>query len=619
MKDYMNTNNDATKSVKFTAAAAQATTVTPQKSPNDETTPMDVDKDTQVSDSSPTYSQAAQNSAEQQIRKVAAKIVRKNQARVLVKIFVKAKDDQPPSSILVERLRELYAMFYKEDRSTVLAPWRLNSTAKLVAVPHHFPTEYRDLLEYVDNTYIRNEKDNWVKMRFLTNGNTDMLTSMHSSPCAWWFNSQHPKAGSYYCTVQNSDKAVEVCYFLYSGQFSNTARYEQVIKDEMKIMLRTQDEPRIGCRTRKLPQMDRPEQTQSSRTYQTHMNPEMAVVLEADKEDIPKVLAYIKKRFQDVSLPIERRPGMYRVRALPVAGLVKVGSQGAFDRVSMIHKHRAIAASRTLISTNEILSLDTPMLECGQKPITLREIIMTMQHPAIPQNDETPYPLFDAVDFSLSPNEQGLVLAVAANNRLDAARNTLAILPDYVAQFYGPEFAKKWFTPIAIADSEDNPVTFVRDNEGNWTGEFSTGADQMNQRVLNERMGYQFEGLEIMQDPTTRTILSEADASVKSFAGAFGGGASIGTINSNNSNTSSNSVQSADEEPPPVLAPAAANDEEVATQDPTESISEKNPAQPPSAAHKVPPATDDDDEDDDDDSMELSQAAHGFEGGSFDE
>jgi hypothetical protein len=254
-------------------------------------------------------------------------------------------------------------------------------------------------------------------------------------------------------------------------------------------------------------------------------------------------------------------------------------------------------------------------MECDGKPLTLREIMMTLRYPFNPKEGEQTYQLFDAVDFSPNPREPGTVLVVAVNNRLDIARSTLSVLSEYVSQFYGLEFAKKWFTPMAVANGQDNEVKFVRDEDGNWTGVFSTKADQTQKKVLNEvknMWGIQIDGLEIMEDPVSRTILSADEATVHSFGSAFAGGAgvSMASINSKDSSKSDDSSKASDK--PLGDPPYPTEQSSDPTDPPAQATAEAmNVDAADTPANQVPPAPED--------LMEVSLTANGLNGGEMNE
>jgi hypothetical protein len=88
---------------------------------------------------------------------------------------------------------------------------------------------------------------------------------------------------------------------------------------------------------------------------------------------------------------------------------------------------------------------------------------------------------------------------------------------------YGRDLAKKWCHAAAMSIIQD--ITFLTDEDGNDTGEWSTKEDDMGIDILNEDMGVKldFSNMELLNyDMDDRVLHNADDASAISFRSALG-------------------------------------------------------------------------------------------------
>jgi hypothetical protein len=97
------------------------------------------------------------------------------------------------------------------------------------------------------------------------------------------------------------------------------------------------------------------------------------------------------------------------------------------------------------------------------------------------------------------------------------------ILPAFIEHNYGRLLVKKWCHPNSLAMIND--ITFLTDEDGNDTGEWTTDEDEMGQDILDEDMGVQldFGGIDMSAFGYNERVLHNADdASMMTFGSALG-------------------------------------------------------------------------------------------------
>ena len=115
--------------------------------------------------------------------------------------------------------------------------------------------------------------------------------------------------------------------------------------------------------------------------------------------------------------------------------------------------------------------------------------------------------------------------------------------------------ADEWFQDDALVDIDD--VEFTVDIAGNWTGSWTTPDSQVEQMLMDEDIGFVFEGLDLVASENPPTTTFTDDASLQSFGTAFGRPLPLPPSLSNNSTLLGNS-QSEGSATPPASSDAAA-------------------------------------------------------------
>jgi hypothetical protein len=116
-----------------------------------------------------------------------------------------------------------------------------------------------------------------------------------------------------------------------------------------------------------------------------------------------------------------------------------------------------------------------------------------------------------------------VVYLTAYNDRKELAAKVVDILPAYIDHMYGKHLAKAWCHAAALSIIQD--ITFLTDDDGNDTGEWTTREDDMGVDILNEDMGYKFDlsNMDLLNDEMDDRVLHDVDdASVISFRSALG-------------------------------------------------------------------------------------------------
>jgi len=102
---------------------------------------------------------------------------------------------------------------------------------------------------------------------------------------------------------------------------------------------------------------------------------------------------------------------------------------------------------------------------------------------------DTPERFFFAVDWADRGRnlEAGTCYLSVYSDRLQVATTFTRILPVYISDLLGPKVARKWFQPTATADCQG--VQLTKDDDGQWTGGWTTDEDGFDLDILEEDMG----------------------------------------------------------------------------------------------------------------------------------
>ena len=442
---------------------------------------------------------------------------RKQEVRLQLMLKLKSSK-KTPAQVVVKHLHKLYETIRNEDRRAMIMPWLKSDSASQPGITklEDLPDKFSDWKIYVDRCRPKKDSDVWVKMRFAGTLNPEQYTSANGSAISFWYD-EHEHRG-YLCPIQDSDTIKTAGVLLYSGPFCDPIRITTVIEEEMKAK-NPNKEWKIGVRIRKCIEMAKMEVQQHPDGFVMQDNQLAAVMTDATQTK--EVANYLYRRF-NAPAPNVGRPGGYDFRFLPEKEYTTTGSQGSKNRQDMFKKHRAIIASSRLRATFEAkhldLELDLSNVVAGMSCATLRLEIMSWRYPLVLPADTVPGPanqLIRTVDWAYSGPDAGAKIYITAyEDRIDLAERLIGILPNFIQWKYGEDVAKQWCGHIV----ETNEVEFHTDDDGNWTGEWTTEDDRLHAIMLAEDVGYklQFDNLQMIQqeERRNRSMLRTDEASL---------------------------------------------------------------------------------------------------------
>jgi hypothetical protein len=189
----------------------------------------------------------------------------------------------------------------------------------------------------------------------------------------------------------------------------------------------------------------------------------------------------------------------------------------------MLRKHQANVQSLTVIKSYDIKDIDA-VQACNHGSYSLRQLLLEISNPIVTKKKNPPK-LFFTVDYAASgaDKEKEVVYLTAYHDRKDLATKVVDILPAFIEHIYGRALVKKWCHPNSLGMIND--ITFLTDEDGNDTGEWTTEEDEMGQDILDEDMGVRldFGGLDMSTFGYDERVLHNADdASVMTFGSALG-------------------------------------------------------------------------------------------------
>jgi hypothetical protein len=189
----------------------------------------------------------------------------------------------------------------------------------------------------------------------------------------------------------------------------------------------------------------------------------------------------------------------------------------------MLRKHQANVQSLTVFKSYDIKEIGEPP-KWNHGEYTLRQLLLEVTFPLI-TNKTNPPKLFFTIDFAASgaDKDKGVVYLTAYNDQKELAAKVVDILPAFIQHIYGKDLVKKWCHALAMSIIQD--ITFLPDEEGTNTGEWSTKEDEMGINILNEDMGVKldFSNMELLNyNMENRVLHIVDDASAISFHSALG-------------------------------------------------------------------------------------------------
>jgi len=221
-----------------------------------------------------------------------------------------------------------------------------------------------------------------------------------------------------------------------------------------------------------------------------------------------------------------KRPGQLNSRLILSKDFLSVGSEAARNREKFISKHQQVLLLVRLLSTTDIKELDLAVMVNAQT-YTLRDVLLQIKYPLGDPDSQNHF--FFAVDWADRGRnlEAGTCYLPVYSDHLSTATTFIRILPVYVDTLLGPEVTRKWFHPSAIADCQG--VSLTKDNDGLWTGHWTTDEDGFDLDLLEEDMGIPIElniagaTMPSREEPDTPVFATADDATAYTFgAQVFG-------------------------------------------------------------------------------------------------
>ena len=435
---------------------------------------------------------------------------RKHQVRLQLALAIKkGKKNKTANQMAHKLLLQLFQAIKDEDEKAILVPWLKKDSATIPAIlhPKSFPETFFELKAYVERCRPKKESTCWVKVKVATNLEPVCLTSQTGGSLTSWYDEYESKG--FLCGIQESDKVETIGAFLYSGPFIDHHRLTKVIHDELTGKYPTK-KWLVGCRVKKMKEIDEPA---TSTSYMMADN--QLVHLEADASQAKVIHQYVYRRFNHMDNN-PGRPGGNLLRYIPAQTYVTTGPEGERDRRGMLKKHQAVLKSLTLLSSDDIKHLDKPAKDSEtQNDVTLRVFLSQLTYPLTPKENQKTSPLFHSMDWAVTGIDSGAkVLFTAYHDRAVTAAKLLGILPAFIKWAVGEEAVQTWIHHQLI----EMQVEFQMDDEGNWTGQWTTEGDKVQKNLLDEELGYkiEFENMDMIEGRGKRMLHAD-DASARTF------------------------------------------------------------------------------------------------------
>jgi hypothetical protein len=440
----------------------------------------------------------------------------KQSARLMIALKIGKHDTKTPNDLAFEGIKALFEHYLKNDTDTSIYPWRHDDMERYPAIkqPSEIPEKMSDFKKiYAEGIRPKSNSTCWFKMRIGCGEDPVHFTSTSGSDTQDFFTDTSHMA--YLCTVQDSDDTVDLCDFIYSGPFSNPNDFQEILRRTIKEKFKRSYF--FGCRIKKSKEIEEPKNIKD-----WLLKPNMLVHLEVDRRQAKALkndLYHLFNKMEDNKV----RPGGYNFRVLPDKSQMRSGTRGARDRVNMLRKHQANVQSLTVIKSFDIKELDK-VQTCNNGEYSLRQLLLEITYPIVTTKSNSPK-LFFSVDYAASgvDKDKEVVYLTAYHDRKELAIKVVDILPAFIEHNYGKELAKKWCHPNSLGMIND--ITFLTDEDGNDTGEWTTDEDEMGQDILYEDMGVEldFEGLDMSTFGYEERVLHNADdASMMTFGSALG-------------------------------------------------------------------------------------------------
>jgi hypothetical protein len=425
-------------------------------------------------------------------------------------------ETKTPNDLAFESIKAMYDHYVKNDKDTCIYPWRIDDMDRHPAITQakEIPTKMSDFKKiYAEGIRPKSNSTCWFKMRIGCSEDPVHFTSTNDSDTQDFFTDTSHMA--YLCTVQDSDNTVDLCDFIYSGPFSNPTDFQETLRKALQDKFNRSYH--FGCRIKKSKEIQEPKVIKD-----WLLKPNMLIHLEVDRVQAKALKNDLYHLFNKMEVN-KIRPGGYNFRVLPDKSQMRSGTRGARDRVNMLRKHQANVQSLTVIKSYDIKELDAIQM-CNHGAYSLRQLLLDISNPIVTKKKNPPK-LFFTVDYAPSgvDKEKEVVYLTAYHDRKDLAMKVVDILPAFIEHNYGRSLVKKWCHPNSLGMIND--ITFLTDEDGNDTGEWTTEEDEMGQDILDEDMGVRldFGGLDMSTFGYDERVLHNADdSSVMTFGSALG-------------------------------------------------------------------------------------------------
>jgi len=214
---------------------------------------------------------------------------------------------------------------------------------------------------------------------------------------------------------------------------------------------------------------------------------ERSLIIYADRADSKAVRRILYQAFNREP-DFMKHPGHLNSRLIPPKDFLSVGSDAARNRDCLITKHQQVLLSVRILRTTDIKDLDDPVMVNGIK-YTLRQKLLNVWFPLGSSMVDTPERFFFAVDWAERGRnlEAGTCYLPVYSDHLQTAITFTRILPVYSTDLLGAEVTRRWFQPSTIADCQG--VQLTKDDDGQWTGDWTTDEDGFDLDILEEDMG----------------------------------------------------------------------------------------------------------------------------------
>jgi hypothetical protein len=440
----------------------------------------------------------------------------KKSVRLMIAIKLGKDEVKTPNDLAFEHIKAMLIHYQKNDQSTCIVPWKVADLATHSAItsPKDIPNKMSEFKKiYAEGICPKSNSTCWFKMRLGCSEEPIHFTSTNGSDTQDYFTDSSDLA--YMCTVQDSDDTVDLCDFIYSGPFSNPNDFEVTLREALKKPNVRQY--KFGCRIKKSKELQEPKVVKD-----WLFKPNMMIHLEVDRSQAKALKQELYRLFNKVE-ENKVRPGGYNFRVLPDKSQMRSGTRGARDRINMLHKHQANVMSLVVLKSYDIKDIDDSQV-CNKESYTLRELLLNITFPLVPKKKRNAPKLFFTVDYAASgqDKDRGAVYFTAYHDRKELAAKVVDILPAYIEHYHGRDLAKKWCHPASMGIIQD--ITFLVDEDGNDTGEWTTMEDEMGQDILDEDMGIRLDlgNLALLEIGEGRVLHNADDASANSFRSALG-------------------------------------------------------------------------------------------------